>query len=110
MWEEKREIGAEANHPKVYSMSEVHSRRVDVTPRAMCMVVVDCPQAGQAAFHTTEECWPRPGGKHVSGGFAAWFLLHTSFFPWLKLRAMKPVHSGQKADSLIDDFLCLDDK
>lgn len=67
----------------------------------------------QAAFSPVAEgCQPRSGEKHDSpGGFAAWILSQTYFFfLWSKFRATIPVHSAQKVGSLINDFLCLEDK
>lgn len=66
----------------------------------------------QAAFYPVAEgCQPRSGEKHNSpedlmpGSFPTYI-----FFFWSKFRATISAHSSQKVGSLINDFLCLDEK
>lgn len=66
---------------------------------------------GQAAFYPVAEgCQPRPGEKHYSKDLLPGSFPICVFFLWSKFGATIPAHSSQKVGSLINDFLCLDDK
>lgn len=66
---------------------------------------------GQAAFYPVAEgCQPRPGEKHYSKDLLPGSFPISVFSPRSKLRPTVPAHSSQKVGSLINDFLCLDDK
>ena len=72
------------------------------------------PGAGQADLRldrqlpVAEQFWPVRKKTWVSWSFSACFLSHRAV-PFC-LGATKPVRSSQKVGSLINDFLCLDDK